>query len=203
MLGFDNIEDCQAKLAGTICTYGGNAIKVKSVHHDPEHMNENFILSIGAAVKNFPQSINLNDPLFECQNFNIGYSNQHGVAGWFYRRPLKQYRQGLRGDQMNRLVSNEEYYHNLSFDYHGSIIQMLENRYPNLATCEERLKCGDALIMAFSKNFAANYDRIHEDMIVEYKGKKIGKFSSLKDFKLLDEYKYLTESLMETLNVSE
>lgn len=176
--------------------YDGKAVQIKSVHHE----NEGFLLSLRHPHKGIPLSCYMKDEKLNAINFNIGYSNQNGSAGWFYRRPLKQYRQGLRGDQMLKLISNPEHTHHVVWDYHSSVMQMLENKYPALQACEENLKIGEAEIMAFHKDFAVNYDRIHEDMIVEYRGKKIGRFETMKRFKLLDEYKYLNESLTEVMS---
>lgn len=199
MLLYDNLEDAQGKLLNTICSYAGQAVYVREVRYQENSDKPPYRVALMLkGVKNVLW-INLDDPKFSFRDFNIGYSNHGGTAAWWYRKPLKQYRQGLRADQMNHLCAKPEFNGYAKWDYHKPIIEMLENKYPSMDTCKKALVDGEEVVSAFHKDLAMSYDRIHKDFILEYHGKLIGQTSTFKNFELLDEYKYLTETIKEAI----
>lgn len=195
---YDNLDDARTKLNATLCMYNGNAVQVKEIAPDDDGMP---YTALTKSVKNIIPFFNLDDEDFNCTQFNVGYTNNDGVATWWCRRPLRQYRQGLRYDQMMEMGSSPGYRQRFKFDWCGPVISMLENNYPDLETCEKRLKDKLVLNIAFHKDFAASWDDIHDDMVIEYKANKIGMSHKFKKFKLLNEFEYLTETLVEITDV--
>ena len=198
MLHYDNLEDTKAKLEGTICMYDGEAVRVQEIglaDADGKLPYTVYLKCKGGKGRN----ISLDDPKFEFRNFNLGYANQGTVAYWWYRRPLKQYRQGLRSDQMASLYAKPDWYGHQRWDYNNSIISMLENAYPSLETCEKSLKDEQSHCRAFNRDFSVSYDRIHRDLLIEHRGKIIGQTSNFKAFHLLEEFKHLTEAVQEAI----
>lgn len=200
LLAYDNLEDASGKLANTFCYYDGKAVLVKSVHTslDPPH---GFVLDIRFPNGGKALLIPLTDPKFDCSKYNLGYSNKNGIALWWFRKPIKQYKQGLRSDQMSHKSSHPQYYGGFNWNWEKPMINTLENVYPKLESTEKALKDGDVQLQAFHKDFAVSYDSIHKDMIVEYHGVKIGSMLSPKKFTLTDDYTYLTEALTEVISV--
>ncbi|CAM6031251.1 unnamed protein product [Sphagnum compactum] len=114
----------------------------------------------------------LNDPEFNCFKYNLGYLNSRGYSCFFYRIPVKQYRQGLRSDQVSYRFTKRS--HGIEFKRSKYMAEMLENRYPSFEQCCKLLKEDEAEVIAFDRNFALGIDKIHEDYILEYKGEENG-----------------------------
>jgi hypothetical protein len=140
----------------------------------------------------------IEDPKFNCYDYNLGYLNRGVVSAWFYRIPAKQWKQGLKNDQIAVKASCQDFY-NIDFKSSQDLARMLENNYPNFETCVKSLKSMNTRILAFHKNFAMTFDDIHDDFIFEYKGDKIGYSNNLKDFKFIKQYEHLEESLKEAI----
>lgn len=193
-LSYDNLEDAKTKLAGTYCMYKDKATLVKT------------LASVGmdyAAIGNFlssgrPFECLINEPEFNCSEYNIGYVNIMHAAAWFYRKPMKQWKQGLRNDQIG-LKYSKRAFADISFGASKPIACMLENSYPSFKDSTKLLKEGDAAIVAFHKDFAMTYDPIHSDFILEYKGTNIGFTKNMKNLELMEEHMHLTESLKEAV----
>jgi hypothetical protein len=196
MLLYDNMEDVRSKLSGTICYYKGNAVFVKEIAQAGD--GNGYVLIVTPIGSRSKAIVNLSDPELNYMSFNLGYTNHGGAACWWYRHPIRQYRQGLRADQLGCKASRQEFY-DVAFDFSRPVADMLENIYPKFSEAEKKLKDSDATIIAFNRNFAASWDHVHKDMVLEYKGKPIGHSTNLRDFKLMDDYKHLTESLMEAV----
>jgi hypothetical protein len=194
---FDNLDDVISKFTGTVCMYDDKAAIVKSAHLSPEDQSQ-YVLIVQTSVAARGKTIKLLDPAFKYTNFNLGYANNGPYASWWYRRPAKQYRQGLKADQMYCRISdrNMESGH---FNFNGPFIRMLENTYPTLESAHAAIKDQVSTVCAFNKDFAVSWDSMHEDFIVEYRGTKIGVSQNLKEFKLREEHRYLTEALMEVI----
>lgn len=195
---YDNLEDAKTKLAMTLCYHGVRAVQIKDVALDIDGYPTDLLTR---PTKGVPSVISMVDPDFNCTEFNIGYVNNDGCATWWCRRPLRQYRQGLRYDQMHEYASQPGYRGRFKFDWGGPVINMMEDRYPDFETCEKQLRDQVVLNIAFHRNFAVSWDNIHEDMIVEYKSQKIGMSHKFKKFKLMEEFKYLNETLTEITHV--
>lgn len=198
MLLYDNLEDAKAKLSGSLCYYDGKAIIIKDVCcEDPD--GEKITLIIAGRNCNKSKVVPLDDPRLNITRFNIGYCNRPEFATWWYRTPIKQYHQGLKANQMKGITSNPEFRGVDRFEFSDRVARMMENIYPEKDNCEKLLKDGEALSVAFHKNFGVSSDKMHRDLILEYKGRQIGTTKNFKDFDLLEENRYLTEALREAL----
>lgn len=194
-LKYDNLEDAKMKLVGTYCMFKGKAVVIKLLECEPGTTDKYVVHGTYMATsRGFTCSID--DPNFNCSNYNIGYINVMRAAAWFYRIPLKQYRQGLRHDQVG-IKYSQRAFADITFQPSKPLCSMMENSYPNFKTSSELLKAQEANIVAFHKDFAMTFDSIHKDFILEYKGANIGFTNNLKDMSLTEEYKHLTESLKE------
>ena len=200
---YDNLEDVKSKLVGTIVYYDDVPVVVKAADLYPEDGSlavviTNHLAARGTSIRK------IDDPLLNYMKFNLGYANYAHGAVWWYRMPHRQYRQGLKNEQMRYSISERGMNPGHSFQAGNSVNEMLLNKYPSIETIEEKLKDADrdhSIVMAFHKNFAMSYDKIHKDMIVEYKGSVIGCMSDKREIKLLDEYNHLNESLREAVGV--
>jgi hypothetical protein len=198
-LGYDNIEDAKSKLVGTHCYYDGKVFTVKNVL-SPDLLNPYHYLIQGSFMFNGRAvECNINDPSFNCTEYNLGYANISQGATWFYRLPYKQYKQGLRYDQVASRATNPAY-NNASLKASKAIALMLENTYPKLEQSRKLVRDGSELISAFHKNFAISYDDIHNDYIIEYKGQKIGHTHDFSTVNLRKECDHLIESFREVVN---
>lgn len=201
MLTYDNLEDARAKLTDTMAYYEGKAVYVRSVNTDPEDASKFRVQLIYYAGGKQTKWIKLDDPKFNYIHFNLGYANITGSSVWWARKPVRQYRQGLRSDQMRPVASSPYYLHTMDFCYESYIIDMLENKYPHFEECEQVLKDQVTPIVAFHKDFAVSWDKLHSDMILEYRGIHIGSGHKIGQFKLADDAKFLTEYLQEAVAV--
>lgn len=194
--GYDNLEDTKQKLVGTYCMYSGKAVVVKVVEEIVPTNSPNFRLLGSYLFNGRAFECNLDDPLFNCSEFNIGYVNRLSAAVWWYRLPMKQWQQGLKQSQLNTKYSNRAYVH--GFEFRGKpVAQMLENAYPNVQEASDLLTNQEAQIVAFHKNFAMTRDEVYKGFTVEYKGEVIGSTFNLKEFNLLNERQHLIEALKE------
>jgi hypothetical protein len=195
--GYDNLDDARSKLLTTYCYYNGRAVYVKYVNPvDPIIDNGKYTVGGHHMTDNTPFDCNLEDPLFNCADYNIGYVNNRLQALWFYRLPLKQYKQGLRWDQIQSkgTLSAMKV---ADFKALKPVGLMLENKYPTFQQAVSNAKAG--VHVAFHKNFAMSYDSVHEDFIVAYKGVDIGHTKNCEDFKILKQFGHLYESLKEAV----
>lgn len=196
---FDNIEDVTGKFHGTICYYDGKPVLVKQASCNPEKDGEFLLIISGANGRG--KTINLNDKAFSYKDYNIGYANSGSYSPWFYRKPAKQYKQGLKKDQMGWRFGTPGAMLAEHFGMSKAFINMLENSYPSRETVKDYLMQGAIQTMAFHRDFAVSYDGIHEDFILEHQGIKVGTSigPQLKQFKLVDTHKHLAETLAEAL----
>lgn len=196
---YDNIEDVRSKLLGTIVYYNEAPVVVKDVQQSPEKTFDVFFTKsfFGRGFETKP----LTDPGFNFSRFNIGYAN-HGANGavWWYRQPAKQYQQGLKANQLSYRTSGVGHV-GVMFKVGQPIEQMLLNKYPNY---DEALKTihsvDDNISVAFHKDFAVSWDKIHKDALLEYKGKLIG-YMPGSEIKLIDEFQHLYEPCKEAIGV--
>lgn len=202
MAGFDNLDDVSTKFGGSICYHGKTPVLVKGYQYHPEDMKR-FQLSI-APYNGRSKIIDLEDPELNYNNYNIGYANLGQVAPWWYRKPVKQYHQGLRKNQMGFKISDVGAAIGLedTFGFSRQFVSMLENSYPSVESCRQVLKDKMAKVHAFHRDFAISHDAIHNDYILEYRGKSIGSSLNpqLTAFKLIGEAQHLHEALKEALS---
>lgn len=197
--GYDNLEDARNKLVGTYCMYNDKAFVLKQVLLVNPATDDGKYLIVGSYMMSGREiNCQIDDPKFNCSDYNIGYVNRLTSAAWFYRQPMKQYKQGLRYDQIGLKCSSRQF-GMVDFKASKAIGAMLENTYPTFQQAVKTLKAQEAVIVAFHRNFALTYDRVHEDFILEYKGVNIGYTSNCEEFKLLNEHGHLYESLKEAV----
>lgn len=197
---FDNIDDVVSKFTGTICYYERKPILIKQCSSDPDKPGKFSLLVTSAGGR--AKAVNLDDPNFSFKDYNLGYANNEKIAAWWFRWPVKQYRQGLKKDQLGVRVSNPHMLMDGNFGFSKPYINMLENVYPDIKMCAELLReQNNQKIIAFHKNFALSYDEMHEDFIVEYKAKKIGVSTNkqLTEFRLTKPFEHLNEVLQEAI----
>lgn len=185
-----------------MCYYGPKAVYVKDLSSEIiEPTPDEMYLLIQSINWARGKSVKLSDLELNYTRFNIGYCNRPEATTWIYRKPLKQYAQGLRSNQMGYVTSNPGFGGLCRFEYSKYISWMMENVYPDLETCEQRLKDGESYSVAFHRDFGVSYDKMHRDLIIEYKGRQVGTSKNFKDFDLLAENRHLTEALREALHV--
>ncbi len=198
---FDNINDVNGKFVGTICYYDKKAVFIKEAGKDGDG---DFVVWIQFANGTRGRFVKLTDPAFSYRDFNIGYSNNNQYAVWWYRIPHKQYRQGLKKDQMSCFCpeiphAGMEY----PFQFNKPFALMLQNEYPNIQEASKLLRDAEEgrSIVAFHRDFALKWDRMHQDHILEYRGNQVGVNinSSLTEFRLVPEFQHVQEALKEAL----
>jgi hypothetical protein len=204
-LGYDNLEDAKVKIQQTFCLYKGKAFYAKAVgydENDPDPIGNNKYVVVGTYMsgRSSTPKISLDDPDFNCSDYNIGYLNVmgSGFAAWLFRQPQKQYQQGLRNSQFGVKASQPQYTH-IEVGASKNMAAMLENQYPTFKKAIEILKEEDMALVAFHKNFAMSRDKIHDDYLLEYKGTPIGFTPDLKGVKLMKEHQHLYEALKEAI----
>lgn len=207
MLLYDNLDDCKSKLLQTIILYKGKAAYVKDVmsivdEAKGEYIHGDYWLKVAFATKSPMANVKLSDPNLNYMTFQLGYSNFHGSAVYWYRKPVKQYKQGLKNDQVAYRVANYALQvPDLSFTFSNPIVSMLEGEYPSLAKCSQDLREERASSLAFHKDFALSYNPVFNAFELEYKGAKIGHTPDFVNVNLTDKYAYVKEALMEAIGV--
>lgn len=196
---FDNLEDVNSKFTGTIVYYDKKAVVVKQAAPSEAEKGE-FMLMI-APPSGRGRFIPLKDPALNYRDYNLGYANGDWYAPWFFRRPLKQYRQGLKRDQLQWNLSDPNIHLDDNFGYSKTYIAMLENVYPDREQVKQLLMDQNVKTAAFHKDFALFFDSIHLDYILEHKGHRCGVSlnPNLTEFRLVDEFSYLRETLAEVI----
>lgn len=196
---FDNIDDVISKFVGTVCYYEGKPVRVeKALHSMVNEGSFTFILkpSDGGPLK----SIEITDPKFNYRDFNLGYANLSSHAVWLFRRPLKQYQQGLRHNQVGMLCAVPAgQLPDDGFGFTKNYIKMLSDDYPPLSVCTKQVTVDGRHSSAFHRDFAISFNPLHGDYTIEFRGKNIGISHDLVDFKLTPAHEHLRETLQEVI----
>lgn len=197
-LTYDNLEDARSKLLGTIVYYDGAPVSVKDVQMDKP--NE-FVLFVNSLTGRGITAKKLVDPAFNFTRFNLGYANYNdGGCYWWYRVPKKQYQQGLRAEQLK--FKSSSHLGNPIFRPSKPVQDMLTDSYPEFEECVKTIRDTPfPIVRAFNKDFAMSYDKIHDDLVIEYKGQQVGAMPSRYEIKLIEEFKHLYEPCKEILGV--
>lgn len=200
MANFDLLEDVNQKFTGSVLLYDKKVVLCKSVSTSPVKAGE-FILQLAPQNSRNVLDINVSDPALDYKNFRIGYCNGGNYAAWWYRKPHKQWSQGLKANQMGFRISGGHPHDH--FGFNKPFNNMLEGIYPDIETVKKCLIDKSSMAMAFHKDFALSYDDIHDDFVLEYHGTKIGASigRELKQFKIMPEARHLVEALKEARNV--
>lgn len=203
MADFDLHEDVNQKFIGTVVMYDKKAAYCKDTAVSLEKPGFNLALQISGA-RSF-KVVNLNDPALNYKNYKIGYCNGGSYASWWYRKPHKQWSQGLKSNQMGWRISVPGGHVHDNFGYSKAFNNMLEGIYPDIESVKKALIDKNVMALAFHQDFALSYDEIHDDFVLEYHGTKIGASldRNLKQFKIMPEARHLIEALQEARNVHE
>jgi hypothetical protein len=203
---YDNVEDASGKLLGTIIYYDDRPCIVKDVSYTflDSNMSEQEILLI--LSKGFTgrgtQTVNLSDPKLNYMRYNLGYANFPANAVWWYRVPYRQYRQGLRHDQV-RYRTSKAFDIGFNFNSNKHIEAMLMNRYPSITEAVEQVRQQEDLVVAFHKDVGVSWDKLHKDVLIEFKGQVVGcadaKFNNVN---VLDTHTFLNETIREAINAA-
>lgn len=195
MLLYDNLEDVKGKLLSTYVMFKGTTAYVKDVKTKG---GNKYILYLQRSGTNEVVPVQLNDPDLNYTRYNLGYANYHGCAVWWTRQPIKQWQQGLKQGQLKWYCSKANMDFNPSIGFNLATFSMLENNYPKLPTVLDLVK-GTENSMAFHRDFAVSWDKMHSDFILAHKGRDVAHFKNLEEIELLDEFSYLFESIKEAV----
>lgn len=201
---YDNVGDANAKLVGTLAYYDNKGIYIQEVligtPTAPGGSTIVVVFSYPGSKKT--GSCMLDDSKLRYMQYNIGYVNHRGNSAWFYRMPVRQYRQGLRGDQLgSRDETNLARTVNIRF---GDIARqttaftdMIENNYPGIEEVVKQLEEHPEYVkMAFHRNFAMYRDKFRKDYVIEYKGQPIGFKADIDGpCQMTDDFVFLREEL--------
>lgn len=205
---YDNIDDAVSKLSGTIIYYGKQPVVVKQVQYDEDDPdpvgNKKFqvVCTKTLTGRSGHQIAKLNDPLLNYKRFNLGYANYEHGSVWWYRKPVRQYRQGLKNDQLKYLVGEGSIDFGFGFQPSKPIEAMLTNMYPDKDEILKFIIDSPGTVRAIHKDLAVKWDKVHQDMVLEYKGRLIGcTDKNFSNIKLMDDHKYLTETVQEVFGV--
>jgi hypothetical protein len=199
----DLLQDVDQKFTGTVVMYDKKACLIKGVVPSPDQA-DHFILKGATHNAREYKNIDLLDPALNYQNFNIGYANNSGYAAWWFRKPQKQWSQGLKSPQMNWRVGTPSCSPGEGFGFTKPFVNMLEGIYPNIEECRKALMDqAGRFSMAFHRDFAISYDELHEDFCLEHHGIRIGTSlgNNLTQFKIKAEARHLIEAFQEAQNV--
>lgn len=204
MLLYDNFDDVKTKLGQTIIYYKGQAVFVKDIQPIPNEAGDIYIdytLSIAFQDKRNMQKVKLSDvDNLNYLKYQLGYANFHGTAIYWYRKPVKQYKQGLKADQMHyKIADGNQMMQDQPWNFNRPVIDMLEGRYPTFKEAKELIKMGVAKVLAFHKDFAFSHNPVFDEFELEYKGVKIGHTPDFVNINLTDKYAYVKEALMEAV----
>lgn len=199
---YDNLEDAKAKLLNTVVYYDEVPVLVKDVVQDPYSDGGFQIVFTQSLIGRGLETKPIASSGFNFTRFNIGYANYAHGALWWYRLPAKQYQQGLKGNQLSYKGVGVQSQLGTSFKPSQTIELMLLNKYPDFddALKTIRSSADEGMSVAFHKDFAMSWDKIHKDLLLEYKGKLIGHMPG-NDIKLIDEFEHLYEPCKEAIGV--
>jgi len=196
---FDNIDDVVAKFHNTICIYDGLPVRVENVVHSEKNQGS-FALLVKHPNGGPATLVEIDDPKLLYRDYNLGYANIDTVATWWYRRPLKQYQQGLKRNQVSCLcTSSLDHIPDDGFGFTKNYIKMLSNIYPTLDECRVMVTEGNRISAAFHRDFAISFNHLHGTYTLEFRGKRVGISPDLKTFKLAPNCEHLSETLQEVL----
>lgn len=199
---FDNLEDVQGKFLSTVVLYNKKAALVKAADPNPENLEE-FLLRVAFSQAKNLKYVSLSDPLLDYKNYHLGYVNGGKYCSWWFRKPYRQYAQGLKSNQLGYKISFPGVAAHDNFSFTKPFIAMLEGDYPHIEHCKKAVMEKVVIASAFHQDFALSFDEVHDDFVIEYRGRKIGAAidKNLEKFKIMSDYRHLIEPLQEAKRV--
>jgi len=124
----------------------------------------------------------------------LGYVNHRHGLSYITRDPRRMWKQGL----------SYEHIKSLRGEIHEDMLKCSEmndtltNVFPSLEDTYRKV-VDDAVSVAFHRDFAFN-TKDYPNIVLEYKGKNVGKLDNNLDFEVSEEFFYLKEMLQEIAN---
>jgi hypothetical protein len=191
---FDNLNDVNSKFINTICYHEDEPVFVKATFHGDDDPKK-FILSV-AKYGEESKLVEVHDPAFRYRDYNLGYCN-HGTATWWYRRPSRQYQQGLKPEQVRFYTETGYGQPKSNFGFIKPYIAMLRNQYMSLEEAKKLTRDGKANVAAWNRDFALQWIAPDNMYHLEYRGSRIGALNVAGNPILKPEALYLKEALQE------
>ena len=191
---FDNLNDVTSKFVGTICYYKDEPVHVNTAFHGDNDPKQ-FILSVKGLYEE-SKIVDVHDPDFRYRDYNLGYTN-NGTATWWYRRPSRQYQQGLKAEQV-RFFSETGLGHPKShFGFSKPYIDMLRNKYMSFEEAIKLTRDGKMPIAAWHRTSPWPGTPRTMRTGLEYRASRIGVMGASLKPVLAPQANYLKEALQE------
>lgn len=194
---FDNLNDVTSKFVSTICYYKDEPVFVKAAFHGDDDPKQ-FLLSVAEYGKD-SEIVDVHDPKFRYRDFNLGYCNIN-TATWWYRRPSRQYQQGLKTEQMRFYAETPLGTPKTSFGFLKPYVHMLQDQYPIFEDAKKATRDGKMPIAAWHRDFAIQWNNLNSCYFLEYRASRIGTLGPGRHPVLFPEANYLKEALQEALS---
>lgn len=191
---FDNLNDVTSKFVGTICYHKDEPVYVKTAFHGDDDPKQ-FILSL-ARLSDNSEIVEVHDPEFRYRDYNLGYCN-HDTATWWYRRPSRQYQQGLKPEQMRFYTETGYGQPKSNFSFIKPYVDMLKNKYMGFEEAVQLTRDGKMPIAAWNRDFAISWSANEGTYYIEYRASRIGTLGPAGNPILYPEANYLKEALQE------
>ena len=164
-----------------------------------------YVLRVGESdvrVRDITTQLDSSVPLgdLNLEPIPLGYLNHRNFCEHLSRIPARQYRQGLRGNLLNRVAINAVG-RVTDIIFNPGLVKMMLGKYPTMEECFEAIINEEATSKAFSIDFALGAGK---EIRLYYKGRVVGKAErgTAQPFCVLDEkYRYLQELLAEVCHV--
>lgn len=161
-----SVDDLVAMLRNTVVRYDNKWTLVKEIL-DEKTIKVHFLKTREEDI------VLLNDPLLCVDAPNIGYVNGNQTAVYCYRRPTRQYRQGIHREQLffqNATSDKQETLRRYLYEWsEKSLIALLSHKYYSVDEAIKVIENEGYEAAAVSKAFA-----ISKGGSVLYKGEEIG-----------------------------
>lgn len=193
---FDNLNDVTNKFVGTICYHKDEPVYINTAFH-ADHDPKQFMMSVKKLGKE-AEIIDVHDPDFRYRDYNLGYCNGH-TATWWYRRPSRQYQQGLKAEQMRFYTETGLGTPKVSFSFLKMYVDMLKNKYISFEEAQKLTRDGKMPIAAWNRDFAVQWSPADSMYYLEYRASRIGIMGAAANPSLFPEANYLKEALQEAL----
>jgi hypothetical protein len=190
---FDNAADADRFLSGTICYYDNVPIYIDRVASNMRvrarslPLNHNDYDGLQGRLE-----FELEDPLFNYTQFNLGYVNGTTEAQFIMRIPLRGNSQGLCSQNVRTVDGARLDF--VSYMYHDGFKLMMRGEYPTFNEAVRQLSVSEQMRgRAFSRNLAVRrHPEINRLIHICYKGRDIG-WGDGDRFTIGDEYAHLFE----------
>jgi len=198
---FLNLDDFSNRFKDTFIYYKGVPRYVKSVTADHTHQPETFMFVSysfkGGMDSSSGKNILLDDEGINFRNYSLGYTQLDNFnALWLARTPGRQWKQGLRRDQLQIVGQMDDPMSGDVLQANRYTYDMLTDNYPTIREALDTLRANPAIgvKVPVHKNFALYRGRRMKIPLIEYKGVSITQFDELKRKRVLNpKFAYLLD----------